>query len=438
MAKIYEKDKGYYLLRIYVDSLFKMSYRRVEYYGNEKTPTDGAIIYAPNHTNTLMDALAVLAINKPAKVFVARADVFKHPVALKILTFLKMLPINRKRDGADSLAKNEEINDTVVEVLQNKVPFCILPEGTHRPKHSLMSLQKGLFRIALQANDTFGKDFPVYIVPVGISFGHFFRYRSSLLVQVGEPINVTEFVNNSPSLSPPAQINTLRDELSKRIKAVTLQIEDNDNYDATLELCRIDSRQQQKELGLKGGSLLNRFWAGKETIRNVEDLLKAKPAETQELLNDVNDFSVKRHKAGIGVESYLNKHINLSIVGKFLFLLLGLPYFVFSAVVSFPFTLVAVWLCSKIKDLAFHNTLRYMIVFVLLFPYLLIIGLLAGILFGWMWGLIVVVLLLPSFYFLHEYLRFLRLFISDIRWKFHTSLHKQLTNIRSQWNKIIN
>ena len=435
MAKIYEKDKRYFLLRIYVDSLFKMSYRHVEFYGNEKLPTDGAIIYAPNHTNTLMDALAVLAMNKSAKVFVARADVFKNPVALKFLTFLKMLPINRKRDGNESLAKNEEINDIVVEVLQNKVPFCILPEGRHRAMHSLLPLQKGLFRIALQANDTFGKESPVYIVPVGISFGHFFRYHSSLLVQVGEPINVTDFVNTSPNLTPPEQINTLRDELAERIKKVCLQIEDNDNYNATLELCRIDSKKQQKDLGLKGNNMLNRFLAGKETIRKVEKLLESNPSDTQDFLNNVNDFSIKRHKAGIGAESYLNKHINFSILGKILFLLLGLPYFVFSAVVSAPVTLLSVWLCSKIKDHAFHNSVRYLLLLALLFPYLLIIGLLFGILFGWMWGIIVVILFLPSFYFLHEYLRFIRLFISDIKWAFHKKLHKQLAKIQQQWHR---
>ena len=118
--------------------MFKLAYRRVQYHGKENIPQDGAIIYAPNHSNTLMDALAVLAIDEHAKVFVARADVFKHPVILKFLTFLKMLPINRIRDGRAGLTQNEEINDLVVDVLRDKVPFCILPEGKHRTMHSLM------------------------------------------------------------------------------------------------------------------------------------------------------------------------------------------------------------------------------------------------------------------------------------------------------------
>ena len=436
MAKIHEKSKGYAALRCHVDTLFKLSYRRVEYYGKEKLPKDGTIIYAPNHTNTLMDALAVLSINRIRKVFVARADVFKNPIALKILTFLKMLPINRKRDGVDSLTKNEEINDTVVEVLQNKVPFCILPEGRHRAMHSLLPLQKGLFRIALQANDTFGKDMPVYIVPVGLSFGHFFRYRSSLLLQIGEPINVTEFVNTSSHLTQPEQINYLRDELASRLKKVILHIEDNDNYNATIELCHINSKTQQKHLGLKRNTLLNRFLSAKETVRNIEESLEINPSKTQELLQEVNDFSVKRHKSKIGIESFLNPHINLSILGRFLVLVLGLPYFVISSVATAPVTLLSVWICSKIKDKAFHNTLRYMVWLILLPLFLLILTVVVGLTTSLLWMGIVLLLFLPSFYFLHEYLRFLRLFISDIKWKFHPSLHKQLSEIRNTWNKL--
>jgi 1-acyl-sn-glycerol-3-phosphate acyltransferase len=436
--KIHDKNRFYFMLRIYVDGMFKAAYRRVEYYGQEKIPKDGAIIYAPNHTNTLMDALAVLAIDKQAKVFVARADVFKHPTALKILTFLKMLPINRMRDGSDNLSKNEDLNNTIVEVLHDKIPFCILPEGTHRAKHSLMPLQKGLFRIALQANDSFGKEMPVYIVPVGIEYGHFFRYRSSLLVQLGDPINVTGFVQNNNQLSQPEQINELRDMLSDGLKKVMLQINDDENYDATLELCRICDAEQRREMKLKQKTLLNNFLASKKTIRDVEELLEKDHQQTQHLLNITKDFTDKRHNANIGAESYLQKHIYGAIIRRLLLILLGFPYFVFSAIATAPVTLISVWVCSMFKDKAFHNTLRYLISFVLLPVFLLIIGLIIGFVFGWIWTLIVVILFIPSFFFLHEYLRAVRLFVSEIKWTFHKKLHKQLANIRQQWRMLMN
>ena len=430
--KIQDEDKNYYRLRKYVDFMFKSAYRRGEYHhGQEKIPQDGAIIYAPNHTNTLMDALAVLVMNKPAKVFVARADVFKNPTILELLTFLKMLPINRKRDGANNLVtKNEELSDIVVDVLRDKVPFCILPEGTHRAMHSLLPLQKGIFRIAMQANDAFGNKMPVYIVPVGIEYGHFFRYRSSILLQVGDPINVTQFINEHPQLSVPQQINVLRDELAARLKKVILQIPDNDNYNATLELSQLWGNEQQRKLKLNKNTLISRFLAAKETVKNIEISLQTNPQETQQLLDMAEDFSRKRRALGIGMESVLQSHLRLNIVKKLFFLLLGLPYFVFSAVVTSPVTLLSVWLCSKFKDRAFHNTVRYLISFVLLPVLLLFFGTTAFIVFPWVWGLVFVLLFLPSFFFLHEYLRLMRLLISDVKWLGHRGLRRELRNIK--------
>ena len=413
---IQDKNKYYALLKFYVDFMFKLAYRRVEYYGKENIPQNGAIIYAPNHTNTLMDALAVLAIDSKAKVFVARADVFKNPVIKKILTFFKMLPIHRKRDGADNLIKNEEINELVVNVLHDKVPFCILPEGTHRPMHSLMPLKKGVFRIAMQANDTFGNETPVYIIPVGIEYGHFFRFRSSLLVQIGEPINVTEFIKENPELNIVQHINELQNELCESIKSKILYIPDDENYNAVLQLAQMNLNLQisSEKLSSKN-KLLNRFSAAKENIKNIENSLQSASQKTQEILKNAEEFSQRRYALGIGMNSVLKKNIRLSVFGKILLLLLGFPYFIFCAAATSPVTLLSMWLCSKFKDNTFHNSVRFLIAFALL-PVILIAGIIVFSIFSWKLGIIFALLFIPSFLFLHEYLRLIRLFISDVKW----------------------
>jgi len=438
MAKIQDKNMGYYLLKKYVDFMFKTAYRKVEYYGKENIPQDGAIIYAPNHTNTLMDALAVLVIDKYVKVFVARADIFKNPIILKILTFLKMLPINRKRDGMENLAEqNEEINNIVVDVLHDKVPFCIMPEGTHGTKHSLLPLQKGIFRIALQANDAFGDEFPIYIVPVGIEYGHLFRYRSSLLLQIGKPINVTQFIEQHAELNSPQQINLLRDELSERIKKLILQIPKDENYDGTLELSLLYGKEQKKKLNFKGNTLINKYLSVKETIKNIVVFLQStSKEEVQKILDMAADFSRQRHALGIGIETVLKSHIKLDIIRKIFFLLLGLPYFVFATVVTSPISLLSVWLCTKFKDKAFHNTVKYLISFVLLPIFLLLLWIVFTIIFSWRGGIIFTILFIPSFFFLHEYLRLFRLFISDIKWLMNKNLYRKFTEIIKGWEKI--
>ena len=208
--KIQDYDPWYARLRRYVDFLLKCSYREIRYVGTERIPKDGAVIYAPNHTNALMDALVVLAMDRQPKVFVARADIFKNPTLAKIFHFLKIMPIMRIRDGFNEVKKNNETIEKAAEVLRDKVPFCIFPEGQHLAKHSALPLSKGIFRIALQAQEQL-HEVPLYIVPVSLHYGNFFRFRSTVLVQIGHPIPVKEFMEEHRALSPQEQINLLKD-----------------------------------------------------------------------------------------------------------------------------------------------------------------------------------------------------------------------------------
>ncbi|MBQ7963464.1 MAG: 1-acyl-sn-glycerol-3-phosphate acyltransferase, partial [Alistipes sp.] len=116
--KIQDNDRAYNFLRYYVDFALKLSYRNIRYVGLEKVPQDGSVIYAPNHTNALMDALVILAMDRKPKVFVARADIFRRPLLAKIFTFLKIMPIMRIRDGFDEVKKNNQTIEKAVDVLR--------------------------------------------------------------------------------------------------------------------------------------------------------------------------------------------------------------------------------------------------------------------------------------------------------------------------------
>ena len=228
MSKIQDKDWLYLFLRPYVDWMFRRSYRRFEYIGKENIPTDGAVIFAPNHTNALCDAMAILGIDHGQKVFVARADIFKDPKKAAILNWLKIMPISRVRDGLEEVRHNDETMNKAVDTLRDGVPFCIFAEGTHHPDRTILPLSKGIFRIALQANESFGAEKPIYIVPVGIAYGDYFHLWDSVSVTIGEPINVTAFVKSRLSFvdSRAQLIMELREVLTERMTALVVKSEE--------------------------------------------------------------------------------------------------------------------------------------------------------------------------------------------------------------------
>ncbi len=421
MAKVQEKNRLYAFLRPLVDFRFRHSYRRIQYVGVERIPTDGAVILAPNHTNALQDALAVLSLNSAPKVFVARADIFKKPRQAKILHFLKIMPILRIRDGISNLTKNDEIMERAVDVLIDGVPFCILPEGMHRAKHSLLPLGKGIFRIAVRANERLGGKKPVYIVPIGVEYGSFFRFRSSVLINVGEAINVTDFVAQNSNLELPELYNALRDTLTEAMRKQILWISDDEQYDATLELCYLFAKQKDE-------TLLARLRADQEIVERVQ---KLRAQNETYLLKQASEFAQKRRAARIGVDSIRTKHLCADWLLKSLLILFFVPYFAACAVATLPVWAVAQIVLRRIKDEAFHNSFRCVLTLVLLPLALLICFVLLFVFLPWTWALAASVLLLPANAFFHEYLRWCRLWLSHLRLLTNGDLRRRLHTIFS-------
>ena len=415
--KIQDYDPLYSFLRHYVDTFLKLSYRNIRYVGRERIPTDGAVIYAPNHTNALMDALVILAMNRSPKVFVARADIFRNRKLAKIFRFLKILPIMRIRDGYGEVKKNNETIEKAVDVLRDKVPFCIFPEGQHQAKHSSLPLSKGIFRIAFQAQELM-PDMPLYIVPVGMSYGNFFRFRSTVRVQVGDPINVQEFRNAHPDQTPQEQMNLLKDELAERMHATIFHIPHDEDYDATYEICAAAVKQQAKLMRTEGGRKKNQLDAHFEANKRIVEHIKTIKANNEEVAKQLmqlgNEASALRNKQGISLSSVSIKY-PWSRLLKILFWIIMLPYCLSVSLLTLPINGIIQFLFTKLKDEAFHNSVRYL-VHLLMWPILMTIyAVICFILLPWQWAIPTIFLLLPAPIVAHESWRLLRLGISDVK-----------------------
>lgn len=230
MSELWDNNFWYSFLRPYVDYCTRRSYCRLSVEGS--LPSDGrAVIIAPNHTNTLLDALVVLQLRREPMAFGARADIFRRPAAARALEFLKILPIARKRDGLRSVAQNLEVMPRILDVLEHGVPFCIFPEGRHRPMHSLLPIHKGVGRIALRSQERV----PTCIVPVGIDYSDFFLYRGTCKLRIGEPIDMGAWVAANPGLHPSESAARIGDELAERLKKLILYIPDDEHYEARLK-----------------------------------------------------------------------------------------------------------------------------------------------------------------------------------------------------------
>ena len=428
--KIQDFDFLYWLLRHYVDLVLKLSYRNVRYVGLERIPKDGAVILAPNHTNALMDALVILAMDRKPKVFAARSDVFRNPTIAKILTWTKILPMMRMRDGFDEVKKNRAVFEKAADVLCDRVPFCIFPEGTHIPKCSSLPLAKGIFRIAFQVKELM-PDTPLYIVPIGMRYGNFFRFRSTVRVQVGEPINVGEFLEAHSDATPPEQMLEIRNVLAEKLKDTLFYIPNDENYDAIYEICAAVVKQQTERYRQKGENRLDaHFRVNRITVEEVTKLMQEQPETAAELLKLGNEAFARRKSKRISLASVAVRFPILSRIIKTLFVLLSLPYSVPASILTLPMTGVCALIFKRIKDYSFCNSIRF-VVYLILWPLLMIIySAITYAVLPWQWALPITLAMLPAPIVAQECWRLLRLFGSDIKLLADSELRAKYRKIR--------
>lgn len=420
--KIQDPDFWYSFLLPYVNWHTRKSYRRFEIHGKENVPKDSAVIFGVNHSNTLMDALVLLSANNIKKVFIARGDIFKKPAIAKILNFLRILPIFRIRNGVAAVRQNDDSLNKAVDVIHDHVDLYLFPEGTHRTKHSLMRMGKGLFHIAVDANKQFGDKSPIYIIPTAIEYGDYFRYRSTAMINFGQPINVTEFFKNTTEENEAANINLLKDRLYDEISKLFTFIPDDEDYDAIWEIVKMKNEK-------RAGGLYQKMLRNRATVDKVLKYREEHPEEAKNLFERVMDFAKERRRQKISVMSTARKYPLLNFLWKLAVLLVGLPYFAASAVANLPVWLTTLIIREKLKDKAFGNTASYGVEFVL-FPIIFVVGTI--ILFcnlHWYWALAGTVLLYFSYMVFVDYCELCRRWISDVRWTFKTRLRKQYNEL---------
>lgn len=204
---IWQRDRLYSFLRPYVDATTRFCFTHVEVEGRDRIPKEGAVILAPNHRLTLMDALLILLLDQGPIAFGARSDIFRKPRIAAFLRWLRIVPIVRERDGIKSVARNLSTYVEISDCLSHGVPFCLFSEGTHRPERGMMAVKKGIFRIARTTEEKTG--LPVWIVPVGIDSQYFFRVGGRVTLRIGEPFR--------PAIRPKEEDQRQCEELRSKV-----------------------------------------------------------------------------------------------------------------------------------------------------------------------------------------------------------------------------
>ncbi len=357
----------YTLLKRYERFAFRRFYRHVQVIDQKNIPFEGEYLLTPNHQNALMDALAILNTCGSNPVFMARADIFRKKRTAKLLRFFKILPIYRIRDGAGELSRNEEIFTSAQTILADHVPVCLMPEGNHGGHRRLRPLVKGTMRIALRAQEKFGNNQGVKIVPVGLDYEDYQKFFQDLLIIYGQPVEVSEFYD-SYAENPARGQNELREKLAEEMKKVMIHIPNEELYDMYQNLREIYNKRMRSKAGILGKSHYERFRADKQMIHILDRKFEADPDSLRKFsekvnsyVNDLNELNIRNwifERSGFTTKKLIYKRFGLLLTSPLYFygyLNNWLPY-------RLPLRNL-----KKIKDLQFHSSIKFVLAMVM-FP----------------------------------------------------------------------
>ena len=260
---------------------------------------------------------------------------------------------------------------------------------------------------------------------MGLEYGRYFSYRSTVVATYGEPINVTEFVRqNENEVTPARLLAMLREELSTRMSKLIAYVPDTEDYDAQWELTKLCTAQSSPL------SPARRLTINQAIIKRlIEKKETDTPEATAALYADAINFKKERRLHGIHPSSTSHEHPLIASVGNSLALLCALPYYLFCAVTMFPSWVTSRIIVGKLKDKAFNNTARLGVNLALCGLLVTIWGIVALCTLHLIPALLVIALLIPAMAFFYDYNTFALHTLSDWRWALNKQLHPKLKEI---------
>jgi len=197
-------------------------YSTIRISGTERIPPSGPTLLVANHANSLVDPVILgLAIGRRVR-YLAKGPLFEIPVVGRLLRWLGMIPVWRAEDDRSRMRENIKALGDAAQAIAGGKAVGIFPEGKSHDLRKLEPLFAGTSRIALQALAAGADD--LTILPVGVNYSEKDLFRSSVWIQIGEPISAREFVESHGGAAKAKK--ALGHEIGERLRSVIIHLDD--------------------------------------------------------------------------------------------------------------------------------------------------------------------------------------------------------------------
>lgn len=246
----------YRIPQSYVHSSLWFFFRKWQVQGAQHIPKNAAIIFVVNHQNAFQDAILVACSTSYEPWFLTRAGVFNNKITRAIFHAFHMMPVYRFRDGVKGLRNNDVTIRQCVDLLKERKSILVFGEGDQSMRYLLRTMQKGFARIALAVQQESDWKLPLYIVPVGVQYDHYYNFRSRVLINYGKAIPIDASFQPLPERE---FYDRLLEETKKELLPLMLHIE-SENYEAIEKYLRASRTKKDLVEQLKHDQMVVAEW----------------------------------------------------------------------------------------------------------------------------------------------------------------------------------
>jgi 1-acyl-sn-glycerol-3-phosphate acyltransferase len=210
--------------RWFVRGLVRFYYPRIAVESAERLPASGPVLLVANHPNSLIDPVLLGVVARRPVRLLAKAPLFAIPVFGRALRAAGMIPAYRGADDPRSVKRNLDSLAVAARALaEHDAVVGIFPEGKTHDAPRLAPVKSGAARLARQALAAGAKN--LLVVPVALNYERKEKFRSAVLVRVGEPVDVAAWFADHGG-DEHAAMRALTAELDRRLRRELIDLDD--------------------------------------------------------------------------------------------------------------------------------------------------------------------------------------------------------------------
>lgn len=278
----------------------RVYFRRIEIMGREHVPLNSPVIFVLNHPNALVDPVFLFCLAPRRVSFLAKSTLFQMPVIGYLVRALDSLPVYRRKDEGEDVSRNQETFVEARKLLARGGTIGICPEGVSHSEPRLLPIKTGAARIALGAVST-GEVVDLKIVPAGLYYTSKTKFRSSVLLYFGQPIDVSPVALDEFGVIPRDAVRELSNRIECALREVILEAEQEEALQTISRAEKIFSAEADDE---SRESLAQELQLQQRFIKAYTVLRQQAPERLRLLELRLSRFEQELTQAGVSADDF--------------------------------------------------------------------------------------------------------------------------------------